>query len=111
MAGQPTKHGNWGTRAVIDYPGRKYDTEASPFSHSFQKSKRKVGNTVATEYICKFAAWAAGFICENRSSASFGTPCNNCLHMRNATIKIGSYRFLTKKKLLEFLVTSNTSNN
>lgn len=111
MAGQPTKRGNWGTRAVIDYPGRRYDTEASPFDRSHQKKKRKVSNAVATEYICKFAAWASGFICENRSSANFGSPCINCMQMRKATIKIGSYRFLTKQKLLEFLRTGNTSDS
>lgn len=100
MSGQPTKRGNWGTWAVIDYPNRKiHDEDEIPLCSLHYKPNI----APLPDYICEFATHDTQYLCTNPKSIYYRKSCNNCVLKRKIVVLIGDHEFKTRQKLLNFL--------
>ena len=119
MSGQPTKRGNWGTWAVIDYSGRRIpDEDELPRVSSksrFKKSNatiiRSLNNSytklkkqpVISDDICVFVTPDSKFKCTNLTSGYYDMFCVNCSLLKKTSARVGNERFTSRTALLSNL--------
>lgn len=101
MSGQPTKRGNWGTWAVIDYANRRIfeeDEIPSCYLHYTSTSEEP------SDPICQFVSLDINFSCNNPKSVHFKKACFNCDLKKNLVVKIKGHYYTTKQQLQEYFL-------